>query len=72
MGFMLEQAYWVYVRNSYLEWKVWFGLESFCSGVPPITILSWVMGFGGLGVVERWVCETLMVWVLWTCFKTNG
>ena len=26
MGFVLEQAYWVYVRNSYLERKVWFGL----------------------------------------------
>ena len=40
MGFVLEQAYWVYVRDSYLEWKVWFSLESFCSCVHPIMFLS--------------------------------
>ena len=28
--------------------------------------------FGGLSGVERWAYDNLMVWVLWTCFKTNG
>ena len=69
MGFVLEQAYWVYVRNSYLERKVWFGLVL---SVHPITILSWVMGFGGFGVVVGGVCEILMVWCYELVLKQMG
>ena len=47
MGFVLEQAYWVYVRNSYLERKVWFGLVWF--GLEKLGL-----GSLGLEVLELW------------------
>ena len=59
-------------KKFFFERKVWFGFESFGSIVHPNMIFSWVMGFGGLGVVGRCACETLMIWVAMGLLKSEN